>query len=86
MRTEKEIKRLFIKAVDSEDGHFYDADECWYCGYNDGIKATLLWFLGEGELYQKYKDGSKRMTGKRKKGYVEYYRQFKDEKSNSSYE
>lgn len=77
MRTTKEIKKLFIETVDSEDGHFYDADECWYCGYNDGIKTALLWFLGEAELYQEVRDGSKRITGKRGKSYTDYYREFK---------
>lgn len=85
-RTEKEIKKLFVQAVDCEDGHFYDADECWYCGYITGIQATLLYFLGELEFFQKVENGSRRMrTAKRKKSNAEYYNEFRSTKTTGAY-
>ena len=81
MKTEKELKRLFIKALDSEDGHYFDKGECWYCGFNDGIKMTLLYILGEGEIYQTVEGGSKRIASRSKKDYIEYYSKFKNETS-----
>ena len=88
MRTEKEIKKIFRDAVDSEDGHFYDSDECWYCGYIEGIKASMLYFLGEVELQQKIENGSKIMESIKKdkgKSSIDYYREFSNYGGKSAY-
>ena len=86
IRTTKEIKKLFVQAVDCEDGHFYDSGECWYCGYIAGIEATLLYCLGELEFVQNMRDGSKRMGAiKKDKSITDYYLEFKGTKTKEKY-
>ena len=50
---------MLVEARDSDDGHYYDRDECHYCGVVDGVQIALMWVLGEGELYQKKEDGTR---------------------------
>lgn len=77
MKTQDEVKKIFCEAVESEDGHFYDADECWYCGYISGVQISMLWFLGLADIYQINEDGSRRLKGKRKVNTHEYFRELK---------
>lgn len=46
----KSTEALFLKAYNASDGHFFDSDECWYCGYRDGILAVLAQLLGKGKI------------------------------------
>lgn len=52
MKTQQEIEHMIINAVECDDGHYYDRDECHYCGMIDGIQIALLWVLGATDLYR----------------------------------
>ena len=45
LRTTKELYDTFLNAFDSSDGHYFDSDECWYCGFRDGVMAAILYTL-----------------------------------------
>lgn len=51
-RSEEDIMRQFVNAYECEDGHYFDSDECHYCGFRDGVVAALAFVLGISSLYR----------------------------------
>ena len=41
---------MFLKVYEATDGHYYDSDECWYCGFHDGVQAVFAHLLGLGNI------------------------------------
>ena len=76
-KTIKQIEQMIITAMDCDDGHYYDRDECWYCGKIDGIKFALLWVLGLAELTKVNENGSNRLKVKTFTDETEFYRRHK---------
>lgn len=75
----KQIEQMIITAMDCEDGHSYDADECYYCGKIDGIKFALLWVLGLAELKVIKESEGNRLRAKTYMHETEFYRRYKEQ-------
>ena len=76
----KQIEQMIVTAIDCEDGHYYDADECYYCGKIDGIKFALLWVLGLAEITKEKENGSNRLRVKTFIDEIQFYRKHKQNK------
>lgn len=77
MRTRKEILSKIADAYDCSDGHYFDSDECWYCGYRDGIIVALMYVLGHCDLEVDSESHKIQSTGVKEKDLLEIFQKVK---------